>query len=189
MSQDLLDQNIKYLRSTEVVDFEVDVHRENVYHFIANSSADIGYKLSGSDIIFDFVRDRDRKLVEKEVRNEETGELVNKLVRDPAGRVDRYHIGILTEENMFFDYTISIEEDYYAHAHLLGISKLTIRDISPKYTFYDQDSNPIIRKYRPLDHLYLIFDEINEPIRLHGHTYKSNKTLNEISRNLFKRIK
>ena len=98
------------------------------------------------------------------------------------------HIGILTQGNKFFNYTIDLGKVIYGHAHLIGISKLTIKDVQPNYTFYNQESDFRYRKYSSLDHLFLLFEEINETIKLHGHTYRGNKTLYEMSRILFQKI-
>lgn len=180
MSQQLLDHNILFLEEAQLSILNEKSLNENIFHFIANSLTDINYKLKKSDILFSFSLDVDIRMVKDEDED--------KMVKDPAGQIDSLRLGILTEKNIFFEFIINLSDFSRGHISFLGITKLTIKRIRPDYTFYDQSIESSERIYKKLDHLFLSFDEINEQIALHGHEYISNKSLNEISRELFLRL-
>lgn len=179
MSQQLLDHNILFLEEAQLSILNEKSLNENIFHFIANSLTDINYKLKKSDILFSFSLDMDIRYIP----NDE-----DKMIKDPTRQIDRLRLGILTEKNIFFEFIIDLSDYSKGNISFLGITKLTIKRISPDYTLYDQSIEPSERKYKELDHLFLSFDEINEQIDLYGHEYISNKSLNEISRELFLRL-
>lgn len=181
MSQQLLDHNILFLEKAQLNIFNEKSLNENIFHFIANSLADINYKLEKSDILFSFSLNMDIRYIPNP-KDE------NEMIKDPTGQIDNLRLGILTEKNIFFEFIINLSDLSRGDISFLGITKLTIKGISPDYTSYDQSIEPSERIYKKLDHLFLSFDEINEQIDLYGHQYKSNKSLNEISRELFLRL-
>ncbi|MHC2027907.1 hypothetical protein ACYO9G_00035 [Staphylococcus aureus] len=188
MSQQLLDHNISFLEETQMNIFNEESLNENIFHFVANSLSDINYKLNAADILFTFSLDIDirrvwRSTIEGNIPKEE-----DEMIKDPTRQIDSLRLGILTEKNTFFEFIIHLSDFSKGHIHLLGISKLSIESIQPVYTFYDQSIEPSKRTYKKLDHLHLSFDKINEDIELYGHSYISNKSLNEISRELFLRL-
>lgn len=188
MSQQLLDHNIRFLEEAQLNILNEKSLNENIFHYIANSLTDINYKLNTSDILFRFSLDIDIRRVWRSKIESNIPKNEDEIIQDPAGQIHRLRLGILTKKNIFFEFIIDLSDYSRGHISFLGISKLTIKKIRPDYTFYDQSIEPSERVYKKLDHLFLYFDEINERIDLHGHEYISNKTLNEISRELFSRL-
>lgn len=110
------------------------------------------------------------------------------MIKDPTGQIDTLRLGILNNENNFFEFSIELIGFLKGHIYLSGISKLNINKVQPVYNFYDRSINYSERTYTELDHLFLTFDEINEVVNLHGHQCISNKSLKEISRELLLRL-
>lgn len=179
MCTEILEKNVQYIREVGFDIFEDELRNENVNHFIANSTADLEYEISDDDIIFKFSLDADIRYIPND---DEKG----KFKKDPTGIINQARIGILTKENTFFEYMVSLEETN--HVFLIGVYKLTLDTLKPDYTFYKQDDNPKIRKFKTLDHLFIDFNEIGETIRLYGHSYCGNKQLSELNKELFKRL-
>lgn len=188
MSQQLLDDNIHFLEEAQLNILNDKSLNENIYHFVANSLTDVNYKLNTSDILFTFSLDIDIRRVWRSKIKSNIPKNEDEIIKDPTGQIDTLRLGILTKKNIFFEFSINLSDFSRGHISFSSISKLTIKGIRPDYTFYDQSIEPSERVYKKLDHLFLYFDEINEQIDLHGHEYISNKTLNEISRELFSRL-
>ncbi len=188
MSQQLLDHNISFLEETQMNIFNEESLNQNIFHFVANSLSDINYKLNADDILFTFSLDIDIRRVWRSTIEENIPKNQDEMIKDPTSQIDSIRLGILTKKNTFFEFIIHLSNFSKGHIHLLGISKLSIESIQPVYTFYDQSIEPSKRTYKKLDHLHLSFDKINEHIELYGHSYISNKSLNEISRELFLRL-
>lgn len=193
MTQELLDKNIRYFRSTGIDLFEKPDLYENINHYIANSLADIGHELSNEDIIFTFSRNLDIKMVVKEeyketIKQEERSPRMEEYERDPAGQIDSVRIGILTTGNFFYEYCIHLDDESRGHIFLVDIKRVNLKKIKPDYTHYNQKSDVRTRQYRTLDHLFFDFEEMNETIALYGHIVKSNKSLQEINKSLLKRL-
>lgn len=193
MTQELLDENIRYFRSTGIDLFEKPDLYENINHYIANSLADIGHELSNEDIIFTFSRNLDIKMVVKEeyketIKQEERSPRMEEYERDPAGQIDSVRIGILTTGNVFYEYCIHLDGESRGHIFLVDIKRVNLKKIKPDYTLYNQKSDVRTRQYRTLDHLFFDFEEMNETIALYGHIVKSNKSLQEINKSLLKRL-
>lgn len=193
MTQEFLNDNIAFLKNSNVIIFNEIINDANVQHYISNSLADLGYRLSAEDIIFTFNRETDVRLVVKEeakekIKEEDRAPEPEEQEKDSTGQIDTERIGILTKDNTFYEYTIFLEGATRGYIHLVDITKVALKSIQPGYSNYDQKVNPYERKYKELDKLSLKFKDENEKIELRGHMTRSNKSLQEISRELFKRL-
>ncbi|MCI2802344.1 hypothetical protein [Staphylococcus pettenkoferi] len=184
MSQVSLNENIQFLRESGISIFNSENEdnknkNENVYHYIANNLADLGYTLSNEDILFTFSTNMDIKMV---LKNKEK----NEWQKDPAGQIDTKRIAIITKENVYFEYVISLDE--YFNIFLVQITRPTLEKIQTGYAKYKLDTDVLSRHFRSLDNFSYKFKGTNETINLYGHTVQSNKTLQEISKEFFNRL-
>ncbi|MDS3839247.1 hypothetical protein RJB75_04730 [Staphylococcus hominis] len=191
MTQSLLDENIHFLRNSGIEFFDDNYKNNNAYHYIANSLADLDYRLSNEDILFTFSKKIDIKMVVKEdakekIKKEKRGPKPEEFKKDPAGQIDTERLGIYTKDNIFFEYKVSLDE--HAYTELVDISRRTLESIQPDFTNYNQEDDPRYRNYKKLDHLIFCFRDSDENIKLYGHMINSNKALQEISREFFKRL-
>lgn len=188
MCQSMLYQNIDFLRGSDINYFDNEALDENILHYIANSLTDINYQLDTNDIIFTYSLQDDIKRVKRSTVDSNISKNEDEWIKDPTRQLDTVRLGILTKSNLFFEYAINLDNNQTGHIYFIGISRLHINSVHPQYPFYKQSDDPHLRKYKELDHLNLIFDEIQEVIRLYGHSHISNKSLREISRELFSRL-
>ncbi|KKI54745.1 hypothetical protein SAMN03097721_02329 [Staphylococcus pasteuri] len=184
MSQAILDKNFQFLRGTGISIFNSEDENntnknENVYHYIANNLADLGYTLNDEDIIFTFSTNDDIKMILKD-------EEKNIREKDPAGQIVTERIAILTKDNKFYEYLVSLNEPY--NIFLLQITQPTLEKIQPDYTKYKQNTYVRTRQFRNLDNLAYKFKGANEMVNLYGHIVQSNKTLQEISKEFLNRL-
>lgn len=163
MSQDIMNDNIIFLRGCNLNLFNEKDLNENLFHFVANSLADINYTLTTSDILFKFSLKFDRDL-------------------------DNFKLGIMTTDNILFEYLISNDNQSYGRILSFRVLKLSIKSIQPVYEDYNQSTEYNQIRNKNLDYLFLFFFEINEQIKLESHNLKSNKSLREISRELLQRL-
>ncbi|MDH9060472.1 hypothetical protein PYL11_09545 [Staphylococcus epidermidis] len=183
MSQESLNKNIQFLRETGISIFNSENEdnknkNENVYHYIANNLADLGYTLSNEDILFTFSTNMDIKMVLNKEKNE--------WQKDPAGQIDTERIAIITKENVYFEYQISL--DKYFNIFLVQITRPALEKIQPDYAKYKLDTNVLSRQFKSLDNFSYKFEGTNETINLYGHITQSNKTLQEISKEFLNRL-
>lgn len=163
MSQDIMNDNIIFLRGCNLNLFNEKDLNEYLFHFVANSLADINYTLTTSDILFKFSLKFDRDL-------------------------DNFKLGIMTTDNILFEYLISNDNQSYGRILSFRVLKLSIKSIQPVYEDYNQSTEYNQKRNKNLDYLFLFFFEINEQIKLESHNLKSNKSLREISRELLQRL-
>lgn len=163
MSQDIMNDNIIFLRGCNLNLFNEKDLNEYLFHFVANSLADINYTLTTSDILFKFSLKFDRDL-------------------------DNFKLGIMTTDNILFEYLISNDNQSYGRILSFRVLKLSIKSIQPVYEDYNQSTEYNQIRNKNLDYLFLFFFEINEQIKLESHNLKSNKSLREISRELLQRL-
>lgn len=192
--QDLLVDNLSYLENINVTLFEKKFLNDNVNHYIANSLADANHKLTNNDILFVFSKCIDIKnVLTKEAQKEidSTGRKVKKddLEKDPTGQIDSIRIGILTEDNIFYEYKIDLKEDSNAQTTLTNIAKQSIEEVIPEYNGYNQSSHILTRQFRSLDCLYFKFENFGELIQLQKNSFQGNKNLEELNREFIKRLK
>lgn len=186
MSRAILDKNFQFLRGTGISIFNSEDENntnknENVYHYIANNLADLGYTLNDEDIIFTFSTNDDIKMILKDEDEDK-----NEWIKDPAGQIDTERIAILSKDNKFYEYVVSLNEPY--KIFLVQITQPTLEMIQPDYTKYKQNTYVPTRQFRALDNLGYKFKRSNEMVNLYGRIVQSNKTLQEISKEFLNRL-
>lgn len=163
MSQNIFNENIIFLRESNLNLFDERDLNENLFYFVANSLADLNYTLTASDILFKFSLKYDRDL-------------------------DNFKLGIITIDNILFEYLISNEKQTYGRILSVTVLKLSIKEIQPNYEYYNQATEYNQIRNKNLNYLLLTFNEINEQVKLESNNLKSNKSLREISKELLQRL-
>lgn len=163
MSQNIFTENIIFLRESNLNLFDERDLNENLFYFVANSLADLNYTLTASDILFKFSLKYDRDL-------------------------DNFKLGIITIDNILFEYLISNEKQTYGRILSVTVLKLSIKEIQPNYEYYNQATEYNQIRNKNLNYLLLTFNEINEQVKLESNNLKSNKSLREISKELLQRL-